>query len=111
MLTAPDLPWVALEVQHDIDEVKRRRWPLVAGVLLDEHKAMGELVVLTTQRRVARWAARAVRWVGRLGTRLSLTPLVLRVDLDAAFDLGAYTRHIDTIFARLEALKEEPLHA
>jgi adenylosuccinate lyase len=34
-----------------------------------------------------------------------------RVDLDSAFDLGAYTRHIDTIFARLEALKEEPLHA
>jgi adenylosuccinate lyase len=34
-----------------------------------------------------------------------------RIDLGAAFDLGAYTRHIDTIFARLEALKEEPLHA
>jgi len=34
-----------------------------------------------------------------------------RVDLDSAFDLGAYTRHIDTVFARLEALKEEPLHA
>jgi adenylosuccinate lyase len=34
-----------------------------------------------------------------------------RIDLSAAFDLGAYTRHIDTIFARLEALKEEPLHA
>jgi adenylosuccinate lyase len=34
-----------------------------------------------------------------------------RVDLGSAFDLGAYTRHIDTVFARLEALKEEPLHA
>src|SRR5437667_443792 len=34
-----------------------------------------------------------------------------RVDLESAFDLGAYTRHIDTVFARLEALKEEPLHA
>jgi adenylosuccinate lyase len=34
-----------------------------------------------------------------------------RVDLDATFDLGAYTRHVDTVFARLEALKEEPLHA
>jgi len=34
-----------------------------------------------------------------------------RIDLGSAFDLGAYTRHIDTIFARLEALKEEPLHA
>ena len=34
-----------------------------------------------------------------------------RVDLDSTFDVGAYTRHVDTVFARLEALKEEPLHA
>ncbi len=38
-----------------------------------------------------------------------------RVDLGAVFDLGAYTRHVDTVFARLHALvqsmKEEPVHA
>jgi adenylosuccinate lyase len=38
-----------------------------------------------------------------------------RLDLDAAFDLDAYTRHVDAIFARLHALvqnrKEEPVHA
>ena len=36
-----------------------------------------------------------------------------RVDLDTVFDLGAYTRHVDTVFARLHALadKEEPVHA
>jgi adenylosuccinate lyase len=36
-----------------------------------------------------------------------------RVDLDAVFDLGAYTRHVDTVFERLRALarKEEPVHA
>ncbi len=34
-----------------------------------------------------------------------------RIDLDSVFDLGAYTRHVDTVFARLDALKEEPLHA
>jgi len=36
-----------------------------------------------------------------------------RLDLAAVFDLDAYTRHVDTIFARLEALtgKEEPVHA
>jgi adenylosuccinate lyase len=39
-----------------------------------------------------------------------------RVDLDALFDLGAYTRHVDTVFTRLHALveshaKEEPVHA
>jgi adenylosuccinate lyase len=38
-----------------------------------------------------------------------------RVDLDAVFELGAYTRHADTVFARLHTLvqsrKEEPVHA
>jgi adenylosuccinate lyase len=36
-----------------------------------------------------------------------------RVDLDATFDLSAYTRHVDTIFGRLNSLavKEEPVHA
>jgi adenylosuccinate lyase len=34
-----------------------------------------------------------------------------RLDLDMVFDLGAYTRHVDTIFARLHALKEEPVRA
>jgi adenylosuccinate lyase len=35
-----------------------------------------------------------------------------RVDLDAVFDLGWYTRHVDTVFERLAALagKEEPVH-
>ncbi len=31
-----------------------------------------------------------------------------RVDLDAVFDLTVYTRHVDTVFARLETLKGEP---
>ena len=36
-----------------------------------------------------------------------------RIDLDAVFDLDAYTRHVDTIFNRLQSLaaKEEPVHA
>jgi adenylosuccinate lyase len=36
-----------------------------------------------------------------------------RVDLDAVFDLDAYTRHVDTVFARLHALADtkEPIHA
>ena len=33
-----------------------------------------------------------------------------RIDLAAAFDLGAYTRHVDTIFDRLHALTEEAPH-
>ena len=36
-----------------------------------------------------------------------------RVDLDAIFDLGWYTRHLDAVFERQGALarKEEPIHA
>jgi adenylosuccinate lyase len=33
-----------------------------------------------------------------------------RVDLDTVFDLGAFTRHVDTIFERVTALREEPVH-
>jgi adenylosuccinate lyase len=34
-----------------------------------------------------------------------------RVDLDAVFDLGAYTRHVDVVFERLRALRGEHVHA
>jgi adenylosuccinate lyase len=39
--------------------------------------------------------------------------IAARIDPDAVFDLDAYTRHVDTIFARLHsiAVKEEPVHA
>jgi adenylosuccinate lyase len=35
-----------------------------------------------------------------------------RVDLDDVFDLASYTRHVDTVFSRLQSLvpREEPLH-
>src|SRR5262249_19750299 len=33
------------------------------------------------------------------------------VDLDEVFDLGAYTRHVDAIFERLEALRAAVTHA
>jgi adenylosuccinate lyase len=40
-----------------------------------------------------------------------------RIDLDAAFDLAAYTKHVDVVFERLRAVapanrqREEPVHA
>ncbi|HZG34674.1 MAG TPA: adenylosuccinate lyase [Gaiellaceae bacterium] len=38
--------------------------------------------------------------------------LAARVDLNTVFDLGAYTRHVDTILARLTVLRREaPAHA
>jgi adenylosuccinate lyase len=35
-----------------------------------------------------------------------------RIDHETVFDLGAYTRHVDTVFVRLHtlAVKEEPVH-
>jgi adenylosuccinate lyase len=48
-----------------------------------------------------------VRADGEIGTRLDPAAL------DAIFDLGHYTRHVDTVFDRLNAItnKEEPVHA
>ncbi|HUP32701.1 MAG TPA: adenylosuccinate lyase, partial [Gaiellaceae bacterium] len=34
-----------------------------------------------------------------------------RVDLDAVFDLSAYTRHVGVVFERLRVLREEHVHA
>jgi len=34
-----------------------------------------------------------------------------RVDLDVVFDLDAYTQHVDVVFERLRALREEHAHA
>ena len=35
-----------------------------------------------------------------------------RIDLDSAFDLSAYTAHVDTVFSRLQSLapREDPVH-
>jgi adenylosuccinate lyase len=33
-----------------------------------------------------------------------------RIDLEPVFDLTAFTRHVDTVFERLRALREEPVH-
>jgi adenylosuccinate lyase len=48
-----------------------------------------------------------VRDDGEIGARLDPAAL------DAIFDLGHYTRHVDTVFERLAAItnKEEPVHA
>jgi adenylosuccinate lyase len=33
-----------------------------------------------------------------------------RIDLESVFDITAFTRHVDTVFDRLRALREEPVH-
>jgi adenylosuccinate lyase len=37
--------------------------------------------------------------------------IAARVDLNTVFDLAAYTRHVDVVFERLRALREEHVHA
>ena len=39
------------------------------------------------------------------------TEIAGRLDLEAVFDLGAYTRHVEIVFERLRALSREHVHA
>ena len=36
--------------------------------------------------------------------------IAARVDLETVFDLSAFARHVETVFSRLRALREEPAH-
>ncbi|HLY94256.1 MAG TPA: adenylosuccinate lyase [Gaiellaceae bacterium] len=61
-------------------------------------------------RLVQRVAMRA--WDEELDFRVLVRAddeIASRIDLDAVFDLDSYTRHVDTVFARLH--KEEAVHA
>ena len=73
---APGSPWVLVEVQNRPDETKARTWHLTASVLLQRH-GMGDLIVITSSRAVARWASTVVRHRGELGTEMGLRPVVI----------------------------------
>lgn len=69
--------WVIVEVQLAIDPDKRRRWLAAASMMLDARRVMGDLVVITHDASVARWAARVGRALGPTGTRLMIEPVVV----------------------------------
>jgi hypothetical protein len=71
--------WAITEVQNDCDPDKRRRWLLAVGVLLDQQGTLGDLIVITAQRSVAKWARTVAHIETPLGTKLELTPVVLHV--------------------------------
>jgi hypothetical protein len=80
VFTATDCAeWVALEVQLRPDPRKVHGWPVLVSVLQYEHDTMGDLVILTSSRHVARWARGTCRSLGRLGTRQRVRPTVLWV--------------------------------
>ena len=74
-------PWAIVDVQRAKDDDKRRRWPAAAGVLLDTRGEMGDVVVITHDAAVARWADTIARVLGPGGTELWLRPIVLQLAL------------------------------
>lgn len=71
--------WVLVELQRSVDPAKRRRWPLAASLLFSQTGALGDVVVITARRAVARWAERVACVRTRLGTVLQLKPVVLHL--------------------------------
>ncbi|WP_438018742.1 hypothetical protein WMF18_06540 [Sorangium sp. So ce315] len=71
--------WVIVELQRSVDPAKRRRWPLAASLLFSQTGALGDVVVITARRAVARWAERVACVRTRLGTVLQLKPVVLHL--------------------------------
>lgn len=69
-------PWLLVEVQNQPDAQKAKSWHLITSVLLQKG-GMGDLVVITPSRAVARWAKRVAHHRGALGTVKGLTPVVI----------------------------------
>jgi hypothetical protein len=76
--------FVVVEVIERRDEARRAGWPLLLAAQAARTGQPGELLVLTSSKRVARWASRAIVVRGPLGTTLRVKPLVLLLGLEAA---------------------------
>jgi hypothetical protein len=74
-------PWVIVDVQLREDVEKQRRWLAAASVLLDTRGVMGDVLVITHDAAVARWANTIARVRGPAGTSLWLRPVVVRLTL------------------------------
>jgi len=74
-------PWAVVDIQLGVDPEKQHRWPAAAGVLLDTRGCMGDVLVITHDAAVARWADTVARVVGPAGTELWLRPVVIRLTL------------------------------
>lgn len=98
----PDSTWFMVEVQNRKDERKARSWYLATGVLLQRHR-MGDLVVITASRAVARWASSVAMHEGALGTRAGVAPVVLHLskkEMDRLLDPAAPELALFAVWAR-----------
>jgi hypothetical protein len=87
LLLADDEDWAIVEVQDKKDPDKQRRWLLATGVLFDQKQTLGDVIVITARKSVARWASTAAQAQTARGTRLALWPVVLYVGPDQIDDL------------------------
>jgi hypothetical protein len=81
--------WLLLELQNRVDDAKGRRWLMAAALQFNATGEMGEVVVLTSSRRVAKWAKKVAHVRGDFGSRLGLSPVVLPIvgkAIDALLD-------------------------
>jgi hypothetical protein len=76
--------WVIVELQLAIDPEKRKKWLLAASLLLNQTGVLGDVIVITARRSVGRWASRVAQLQTPLGTKLSLTPVVLTLGMKEA---------------------------
>ncbi len=74
-------PWAVIEVQLNRDDEKQRRWFAMAGMMFDARGVMGDVVILTHDASVARWASEVGHVVGPAGTRFALEPVVVTLTL------------------------------
>ncbi len=91
--------WALVEVQLGREDDKGRRVLVAASLMLDQRRVMGDVVIITHERHVARWSARAVEFEGAGGTRLSLAPIVVLLTGDEAEALLATGRPELALFA------------
>ncbi|MBK8255775.1 MAG: hypothetical protein IPK82_24295 [Polyangiaceae bacterium] len=76
--------WLVVEVQNKVDPTKRRSWFGAVTALRVAHALMGDIVVITASRAVARWAAKVAVETGLIGTTIRLTPVVVYLGLKQA---------------------------
>ena len=91
--------WVIVEVQRARDDDKQRKWIAAAGMLFDARRVMGDVIVITHDASVSRWAEGLCAVEGPGGTRLWLEPVVIQLTLAEVDALLAPNRAELALFA------------